>query len=126
MLHINSFAKQTSFEVKNAGTIKLSKSIELQNVLYIPEFSFNLISVSTLTKDMPVNISFSNNTCVIRDKFTLKEIGSAKLVYDLYVFSLGKDSTVHLPVCAVTNNDASLWHQRLGHPSFDTLKSLQN
>ena len=82
------------FEVKNVGTIKFSESIELQNVLYIPEFSFNIISVSALTKDMPVNISFSNNTCVIQDKFTLKKIGSAELIYGLYVFSFAKDSTV--------------------------------
>jgi len=112
------------FEVKTAGTIRLSEFIELKNVLYIPEFSFNLISVSALTRDLPINLSFSTNNCIIQDKFTLRKIGSAELLYGLYVFNLGNSSAVHSSICAVTNDNSSLWHQRLGHPSIETLKSL--
>lgn len=43
-------------EVKSVGIIRLSESLELKNVLYIPKFSFNLLSVSALTRDIPINV----------------------------------------------------------------------
>ena len=114
------------FEVKSAGTIKLSESIELKNVLYISEFSFNLIPVGALTRDLPVDVSFSTNNRVIQDKFTLKKIGSVELLYGLYVFKLRNASNPQSPICVVNSDNAFLWHQRLGHPCVDVLKSLQS
>ena len=40
---------ETAF-VTHIGTVTLSSSLTLQNVLYVPSFTFNLLSVSTFTK----------------------------------------------------------------------------
>ena len=39
--------------VTHIGTVTLSSSLILQNVLYVPSFTFNLLSVSTFTKSQP-------------------------------------------------------------------------
>ena len=46
-----------------AGTKNFSDSLVLFNVLYIPEFSFNLISVQTLIKDLNCKLNFSCEHC---------------------------------------------------------------
>ncbi|TYK18103.1 Cysteine-rich RLK (receptor-like protein kinase) 8 [Cucumis melo var. makuwa] len=56
------------------------------------------------------------------DKYTSKKIGSAKLFQGLYILD---QPTCFPSICAVTANKASLWHQRMGHPSTETLNSLQ-
>lgn len=56
----------------------------------------------------------------------MKKIGSVELLCGLYVFKLDNSSTVHPSVCIVTNDNSFLWHQRLGSPSLDTLKSLRD
>jgi len=43
-----------------AGTIQFSTQLILFNVLYVPEFSFNLISVQTLIKDLNCKLRFSS------------------------------------------------------------------
>jgi len=46
-----------------AGTKIFSDSLIIFNVLYIPEFSFNIISVQTLTKDSNCKLIFSCEQC---------------------------------------------------------------
>ena len=114
------------FKLKSVGTVKLSKFIELKNVLYIPQFSFNLISVSALTRELPVKVCFSTKSCMLQDKFTLKKIDNVDLLYGLYVFNLKNIFATHSSICVVTIDNSFSWHQRLDHPSTDALKSLRN
>lgn len=48
------------------GNIKLTENITLQDVLFVPEFQFNLISVSALLINNDINITFSYNGCIIQ------------------------------------------------------------
>ncbi|KAL4350290.1 hypothetical protein AHAS_Ahas10G0127200 [Arachis hypogaea] len=41
------------------GTVQLSKHLILTNVLFIPHFKYNLISVSKLTKSLHYNLFYS-------------------------------------------------------------------
>lgn len=45
------------------GDIKLSKHITLQHVFFVPQFRFNLLSVSCLTKDNILTVMFSCDHC---------------------------------------------------------------
>ncbi|CAN1178761.1 hypothetical protein LINPERHAP2_LOCUS33840 [Linum perenne] len=56
-----------SVQATHIGTIFLSNKIVLHRVLYIPQFSFNLLSVSRLTSDFPVSFIFSGSQCLIQD-----------------------------------------------------------
>lgn len=51
-------------------SIKFSDTFFLQNVLYTPQFHFNLISVYQLTRSLPCKVVFSLNFCGIQDHHT--------------------------------------------------------
>ena len=44
------------------GTIKLVRHLVLDDVLYIPQFKFNLLSVSCLTKSMDCRVWFDEQS----------------------------------------------------------------
>lgn len=51
--------------VKYIGDIILNNGVKLIDVLYIPDFKYNLIYVHKLTYANNSNISFSSNYCFI-------------------------------------------------------------
>ena len=51
--------------VTHIGTIQLSSHITLTNVLCVPSFTFNLLSVSALTKSQPFCLVFLSKFCII-------------------------------------------------------------
>ena len=54
-----------SAQVTHIGTVVLSSSLTLTNVLCVPLFSFNLSSVSTLTLSQPYCLVFLSTYCFI-------------------------------------------------------------
>jgi len=57
----------------------------LDNVLYIPNFTFILLSVAKLIDNLSCVIVFYNNDCHIKDKNSLKMIGSVEMQGRLYI-----------------------------------------
>ena len=53
--------------VTHIGTIHLSSHITLTNVLCVPSFTFNLLSVSALTKTQPICLVFLSKFCFVQD-----------------------------------------------------------
>ena len=49
---------EESTQVTHIGIVVLSSSLTLTNVLCVPSFSFNLLSVSTLTHSQPYCLVF--------------------------------------------------------------------
>ncbi|XP_019423017.1 PREDICTED: uncharacterized protein LOC109332489 [Lupinus angustifolius] len=60
-----------------SGSVLFSNHLYLSNVLYIPKFSFNIISISKLTSALDCKLVFSKLKCLIQDQNTLKMIGVA-------------------------------------------------
>ena len=71
--------------VTHVGTLKLSSHNTLTNVLYVPSFSFNLISVSALTHSQPLCLVFLSNYCFIQDLIYWNMIGMGKMHNGLYL-----------------------------------------
>lgn len=65
--------------VSHIGCVKLQNGIILKNVLFVPDFKQNLLSVEKLTKDSKCKVVFHANFCVIQDCTTqiIKGIGRA-------------------------------------------------
>lgn len=61
-----------------------SKHFFLTNVLYVPNFSLNLVCVSKLSSIIPCLVNFNKSQCIIHDSQSLKTIGSTKLIEGLY------------------------------------------
>lgn len=57
----------SSISVHFSSDIHLSSNLILKDVLYVPTFKFNLLSISALTRDSSVSVSF------FPDYFTLQD-----------------------------------------------------
>ena len=61
--------------VNYSGSVFLNQNYVIDNVLYIPSFTFNLILVSKLIDNLFCAITFNSNDCHIQYKHSLKMIG---------------------------------------------------
>lgn len=53
-------------EIKHIGSVRLKHNLVLHNVLHVPDFRFNLISINKLTSHLNCQISFSSSHCFIQ------------------------------------------------------------
>lgn len=79
-------------KVKLKGTIVLTSEITLYDVLLVPNFQFNLISVSKLTSSVPCTLQFLSHLCVVQDCTMKKTLGIGKLQDSLYKLLLPTSS----------------------------------
>ena len=70
-----------------SGTIFFNKNFILENVLFVPDFSFNLIFIFQLTTSLKCELIFSSTKCLIHNSITKDKIGTVDLVAGLYVFN---------------------------------------
>nr|DAD22652.1 TPA_asm: hypothetical protein HUJ06_024115 [Nelumbo nucifera] len=59
------FPNRTKVQATHIGTIPLASAIILNDVLFVPSFSFNLISVQKFAKDSNSSIIFTADSCVL-------------------------------------------------------------
>lgn len=77
------------------GTVMLTPEIILSNVLLIPEFQFNLIYVSKLSKTLKYEAHFNAYHCIIQAPMK-RVMGIGKLHGNLYKLILPKSSHQHM------------------------------
>ncbi|CAL9233896.1 unnamed protein product, partial [Arabidopsis halleri] len=97
------------------GSIHMGRHLELHDVLYIPQFKFNLLSISCLTKSMGCKVWFDEHSCVLQDPSRELMIGVGRQVANLYFLDI---ESLDLPVessslVAATITSHDLWHKRL-------------
>ena len=127
-------------------TITLSSSLILKNVICVPYFSFNLLSISSLTHSRPYYCVFLSTYCFIQDLISWKTIRVGKALDGLYLLQSNSlqqssissfatflsahnltDAFGHFTAVTstpVSSQPSSIWHDRLGHPSDVKLNSL--
>lgn len=52
--------------IEQIGVVEFENGIKLQNVLHVPGFKCNLISAHRLCKDLPCDIVFTHDKCLIK------------------------------------------------------------
>ena len=96
-----------------------SESCILHDVLYVPELSYNLVSVAKVSQKGKIG-KFTSNACYILDK-NHKMIAKAPKVEKLYRFKC-KPIHEHASVATVSKED--IWHKRFGHLGVGSLQTL--
>ena len=71
--------------VAGIGTVKIGK-LFLKEVLHVPRFTCNLISVGKVVQDNNCSVNFSFDCCVFQELGIGKKIGSGRLLEGLFVF----------------------------------------
>ncbi|CAA7061254.1 unnamed protein product [Microthlaspi erraticum] len=118
----------TRVPITHTGTIHITDSLILYDVLHVPAFHFNLISVSCLVRTLLCSAHFYPTCCFIQELSQGLMIGRGKLLHNLYVLDTPTHTTSSssLPsFCGSVLVDDNVWRQRLGHPSLPTMQKLK-
>ncbi|GKC83783.1 ribonuclease H-like domain-containing protein [Tanacetum coccineum] len=95
------------------------RPLHLHNVLVTPDIIKNLISVRQFTRDNNCTIEFDVFGFSVKDFLTRHILLRCDSSDDLYPVTKSSD----LPVAFVSTSSFT-WHQRLGHPGDEVLRSL--
>ncbi|CAM8999360.1 unnamed protein product [Rhodiola kirilowii] len=114
--------------IKHSGTCVLGNGLVLSDVLLVPDFEVNLISVSRLASDNKCQVLFTDSNCVIQDQHSRTILETGRPVGGLYSTIVpqreaGREIASNLDV-KKTLSEVELRHNRLGHASFDVVYQL--
>jgi len=119
-----------------SGSVFLNQNHVIGNVLYIPCFTFNLLSVAKLIDKLSCVLIFDSNGCHIQDKNSLEIISSAKMQDKLYILRIPSYQKLQIKpikythIIIIVNVSASdlesLWHFLLGHISNKCTDLIKN
>lgn len=134
-------------KITKYGTVRLKNGLTLYNVLVVPEFKHNLLSVNKLTNSGKCKVNFYAGYCMIVDQDSSKLRGIGECRNGLY-YLMNDDMKVIVDTLAnpsyhtgfsaenaadyITygwinsqeHGDMMLWHLRLGHTPFSKLSSM--
>uniref|UniRef100_A0A803LW84 GAG-pre-integrase domain-containing protein n=1 Tax=Chenopodium quinoa TaxID=63459 RepID=A0A803LW84_CHEQI len=126
-----------SADISHTGDAELNNSLTLKNVLVVPNFKYNLLSVPKLTTDSYCEVNFYGTHCVIKDTLTKKVKGVGRARNGLYfLLDVPFDVVAEAPTCKTNtclkaktettceSDSFAIWHHRLGHASLGKLKHI--
>ncbi|XP_070019630.1 uncharacterized protein [Nicotiana sylvestris] len=113
-------------KITHRGSTNIFKDCKISDVLHVPHFKYNLLSVSKLTKELQCLVAFFPDLCVFKDLYTGKVLGIGSEANGIYILrsclhekqpSIPTVNTTAMQIS--TQNKQSLinlevWHQRLG------------
>jgi len=127
-------------DVTQGGNVQLGGNFILQRVLYVPEFKFNLLSVTKLLADQSICLHVYSSACLFQDLTTNQVVAVAHEHHGLYTlgFSGSKDigeqsasaegsqEDKAVPSCfnACSKLSLEVLHARLGHTSLSKMKYI--
>lgn len=100
-----------SIPVKGKGDFLLKEGLDIKEVLYVPNFTCNLLSVRRLTKDLNCAVTFFPDFFVLQDLKAGNLIGAGNCHGGLYRMGGIKEERRAMMVTMES------WHKRLGHAS---------
>jgi hypothetical protein len=123
-------ANGESFPVLGIGSIRVTPTLVLHDVLYVPDLSHHLISVPQLNAQSLCSVTFFPMYVVFQDLLTREVIGKGYLrgrLSHLDQAYAGEKQRKNVPVALTLTsrelNEVWLWHRRLGHPSFSVINA---
>lgn len=110
--------------VQGKGKIKLVSDTIESDVLYVPSFPFQLLSVHKLTSSLNCEVLFTPHKVIFQDLVTKATIGEGFHLHGLYYFSPNSQVTKGFQAISFPIAEQDLWHRRLAHPSNNVLSKI--
>ena len=85
-----------SLPITHTGTISITPSLELLDVLVVSRLTKNLLSISKLTSDFPLVGTFTNNFFSIQNRQTGRVVATGKRDGGLYVLEHGNFAFIYV------------------------------
>ena len=118
------FGDSNKGKIKGIGEIVLDDDVLVKNILFVEGLHHNLISISQLCDNQMI-AEFHRTGCNILDEETRELLFVGHRIKNIYI--VDSDEVRNSRMCLVAQydeNDAELWHRRLGHLSLQNIKSL--
>ncbi|KAJ4755031.1 hypothetical protein LUZ62_089436 [Rhynchospora pubera] len=113
--------------ILHIGNVCLSlgnTSVILHEVLHVPTFTKNLLSLSRLLSDNNLRVEFHSCFCIVKDCLTSTTLLQATVTNGLYMLT-APTACVPVPHALLGERvNALTWHYRLGHPAMHTTSKL--
>ena len=93
--------------VTHAGSVRLGSYLVLHEVLFIPNFKCNLLSISKLTSELHCKVVFSHDSCLFQDQNQVT-LATGLEKEGLYFFSLPNSPTVSIYSTNSTDHSTAL------------------
>ncbi|XP_019264489.1 PREDICTED: uncharacterized protein LOC109242112 [Nicotiana attenuata] len=151
-LYIN-LPNSHKIKVGKKGSVHILPGLTIHNVLYVPVFKFNLLSVHKLTKHLRCNLLFTYIGTILQGPSMKRPVVVGEVMEGLYILNPKFISTSlqfqhqssfqpTIQSISVCNNpsktnvsdfvsclvnlskDVSLWHKRLGHMPLSSMGNL--
>ncbi|XP_043808374.1 uncharacterized protein LOC122722242 [Manihot esculenta] len=118
--------------ITKIGTVPLNQNMQLLDVLYMPTFKYNLLSVSQITQTNKISVQFYHNQYILQDLVTKHLLAVGRMHQGLYRLNKGsfshQGSRIKTIGTALTSQQLQgnyeVWHRRLGHASKNKLLHL--
>lgn len=95
--------------VHTMGDCHLNNHLFIRNVLLVPNFKFNLISVAQLVNGFDCDLQFNDKECLIQDREKMNLLATVRADQGLYKLVQEKSSSI---LSVQNNNDVILaWHR---------------
>ena len=108
--------------ILGSRTIHPTPLITLTSAMSLPQFSFNLIYVSKLTRTLNCSISFFPDHCLIQDLSMKRIIGRGSEFRGFYILETKVSKSI---ACSRVVTPFEL-HCRMGHPSLSVEEAISS
>ena len=116
------FGDKSKGKIVAIGTIKVSLSLSINDVLLVKGLKYNLLSISQFS-DKGYKVIFDSDICSIEKKDTNQVVLTGKRNQNVYTCNL--NNTVPSIKCFVASEQSTtLWHRRLGHINIDLISKV--
>jgi transposase InsO family protein len=119
------FGDKKKGRILGIGNVGKGSSTLVKNVLLVDSLKYNLLSISQLC-DNGFDVMFSKKACSIIDSSSHEKVLVANRTGNVYMLTLDDLVACNFKCLSINEDDAFLWHRRLGHVSMDLLNNLSS
>ncbi|XP_070042464.1 uncharacterized protein [Nicotiana tomentosiformis] len=118
-----SFGNGKKGYILGVGRIGKSLTHSIENVYYVNDLKYSLLSVSQICEKVN-KVEFVSKVYTITNRVTREVVLVAKRYKNIYVADFESLQNGDLTCLSVVDDDAELWHRILGYASFTLLNKL--